>query len=555
MSLKPTAWSFTALSDFENCPKQFYHKRVAKDVKEEMGDAALWGDNVHKFFEYSIMAYQGLPIEAAEATAILQGAETDFATYKPYLEAVLSLPADELFAERQYAITKHLVPCDWFAKDVWCRGIIDVLAIKGSKAYALDWKGLPLTTPLPTPTGWTTMGEVAVGDTLYAESGEECRVVGKSSVKHLPCYQITFDDTSKVVCDNEHLWKLHDGQVVSITSLRPKDRILVAAPLACADAALPVDPYVLGLWLADGKHTSGEITKPDREVWEEVVRRGYAISHDYSARAKDGKCRVHTVFGLRKQLKQLGVLGNKRIPAEYLRAGYSQRLALLHGLMDGDGNANPARKQCVFTSTSKSLSDAVVELLLSLGQRPLQSVVQARGFGKTVEAYPVSFRPIGIAPFLLPRKRDRVLASWGPGKSAVRTVVEVVEVPSVPTQCIAVDSADHTFLCTRRMIPTHNTGKRKPNSRQLKLFALLVFMHHPQINTVKTEFVWLKTGERDAETYTRDQEAELWQEFVPSLARFKAAFKAEVFPPRTSGLCNGWCPVTQCPHWKPKKLK
>ena len=32
-------------------------------------------------------------------------------------------------------------------------------------------KALALDTPLPTPTGWTTMGEVAVGDQLYDAEG------------------------------------------------------------------------------------------------------------------------------------------------------------------------------------------------------------------------------------------------------------------------------------------------------------------------------------------------------------------------------------------------
>ena len=98
------------------------------------------------------------------------------------------------------------------------------------------------------------------------------------------------------------------------------------------------------------------------------------------------------------------------------------------------------------------------------------------------------------------------------------------------------------------------TGKRKPNSKQLKLFALLVFIHHPEIDTVKILFMWIKTGESDHETYTRDHEAELWQEFVGDLARYNAAFKQDMWIPRKSGLCRGWCPVTGCEFWEPKKL-
>lgn len=551
--MKVLPWSHSALNDFTTCPKAFYHKRIAKDVVETQGDAAAWGDEAHKFIEYEIKRQKGdLPTQEQQE-AIIKGKLTHFNTYVPWIETLFAMKPDLLLPEQQLSIGRDLKPCDWMAKGVWCRGIIDVLLIKGDRARAIDWKGLALDTPLPTPWGWTTMGDVQVGDLLFSKSGEQCTVVGKSQVKNLRCYELLFDDTSKVVCDEEHLWELADGVVRGIQDIPGGSHIKVTEPLAIPDVALPIDPYVLGLWLAEGKHTSGEITKPDAEVWAEVQRRGYAVSHDYSEKAQDGKCQVRTVYGLRGRLKSLGVLGNKHIPFPYLRSGYTQRLALLQGLMDGDGNANSHRKQAVFTTTDKAISDQVMELLLSLGQRPNQSTVTARGFGVETVAYPIAFRPIGINPFLLPRKRDRICPSWGVGRSSTRRVVSITEVPSVPTQCIAVDSIDHTFLCSKSMIPTHNTGKRKLNSRQLKLFALLVFIHYPEVMQVKTDFIWLATNEIDSEKYSRDQEAELWQEFLPDLAAFNRAFKEETFPPKKSGLCAGWCPVTSCENWRPKR--
>jgi hypothetical protein len=101
----------------------------------------------------------------------------------------------------------------------------------------------------------------------------------------------------------------------------------------------------------------------------------------------------------------------------------------------------------------------------------------------------------------------------------------------------------------------HKTGKVKPDSQQLKLFALLVFAHHPDVHTCYTEFSWLAFGTKTTECYTRAREADLWQEFLPDLNRYRVAFKHEVFNPRQSGLCNGWCPVTGCEFWKPKKEK
>jgi hypothetical protein len=470
----------------------------------------------------------------------------------------------EVFTERQYALTADFRPTEWRSPDAWVRGIVDAGVLLGDRAVLIDWKGLALDTKLPTPEGFTTMGDVRVGDTLFSESGEMCTVVGKSQVKNIKCYKITFDDTSSVVCDENHLWKLHDGSVVNVKELDTQgnryvigtgpvnsSQLLVAAPLSLSDAVLPIDPYVLGVWLADGKHSSAEITKPDEFVWEEIKRRGFNISHDYSAKAQGGKCRVHTVLGLRTLLRETGLLKNKHIPAVYLRAGYAQRLDLLRGLMDGDGNVNSVRKQAIFTTTDKGLSDSVMELLCSLGQRPLQSSVLAHGFGLEVTAYPISFRPNGINPFLLPRKADRVSTQWGRGESWRRRVVSVAEIPSVPTQCISVDSKDHTFLCTERMIPTHNTGRPKADSDQLKLFAAFVFHTEPKIDKVSTAFVWLAHNKITKEKFTRADVSNIWQGFLPRVRRLEIAYENDKWEVKPSGLC-GWCPVgkANCTFWK-----
>lgn len=94
----------------------------------------------------------------------------------------------------------------------------------------------------------------------------------------------------------------------------------------------------------------------------------------------------------------------------------------------------------------------------------------------------------------------------------------------------------------------HKTGKQKDDPRQLKLFALLAFIHHPNVNVCKTEFRWLKTGAITAAVYFRHQEAELWEEMLPDLLRYRMAFKHEMFVPRQSGLCKQWCAVVQCEY-------
>lgn len=98
----------------------------------------------------------------------------------------------------------------------------------------------------------------------------------------------------------------------------------------------------------------------------------------------------------------------------------------------------------------------------------------------------------------------------------------------------------------RALMIDHKTGKRKPDSKQMKAFAIMVFHHHPEVNEVKTMFAWLKTGEKDTETFYRRDLPQLWLEFLPDLQLYKHAFENELWPPRQSGLCRAHCPVLSC---------
>ncbi len=69
-------------------------------------------------------------------------------------------------------------------------------------------KALALDTPLPTPDGWTTMGEVRVGDYLIDAEGKPTRVVAVTGVLHgRPCYEVEFSDGSVIIADENHQWQ------------------------------------------------------------------------------------------------------------------------------------------------------------------------------------------------------------------------------------------------------------------------------------------------------------------------------------------------------------
>lgn len=90
------------------------------------------------------------------------------------------------------------------------------------------------------------------------------------------------------------------------------------------------------------------------------------------------------------------------------------------------------------------------------------------------------------------------------------------------------------------------TGKPKPDSDQLKLFAGVVFCIHPDVHTVRTGFVWLGDNQITSETYKRQELPEIWNTFLPLVKRLESAFEKDQWNPKPSGLCRAWCPVTSC---------
>jgi hypothetical protein len=155
-------------------------------------------------------------------------------------------------------------------------------------------KALALDTPLPTPDGWTTMGDVQVGDTLFDEHGWPCRVLAATEVQlGRPCLQITFSDGESIVCDEDHLWSVEDrhkrvnprvlpASTIKQNFILPNNRkwqehryrVPIADLLRTPEADLCIDPYVLGYWLGDGTASCNVITihKDDVEEVADEIR-------------------------------------------------------------------------------------------------------------------------------------------------------------------------------------------------------------------------------------------------------------------------------------------
>lgn len=359
-------------------------------------------------------------------------------------------------------------------------GQIDLLVKKGNKITIADWKGLPLDTEIPTLNGWSTIADLQEGDIIFDKDGNPTKILHKSEIHHNPCYKITFDNGDTIVADHEHRWeisfstsknsKYHGEYRVQVMTTEeianylknlPEKRtsydipkIVNPKPLNLENKNLPIDPYVLGCWLGDGSKQCGAITNETNNVLVEIQRRGYSLGDDISA---ENRTSTYTILGIYGKLKELNLINNKHIPNIYQRASYEQRLDLLRGLMDTDGYYNPKRKRFVMETSQEWQCYDFIKLLSSLGIKSTKFDIIKKLNGKEFHEYSINFSTKGLNPFLM---RNQEIEYSTRDVCSYRNIDKVELVETIPTQCLEVDSPSHTFLCTNKMIVTHNTNKK-----------------------------------------------------------------------------------------------
>ncbi|WP_326800291.1 replicative DNA helicase [Streptomyces sp. NBC_01808] len=402
-------------------------------------------------------------------------------------------------------------------------------------------KALALDTPLPTPTGWTTMGEVRVGDYLLDAKGRPTRVVAATDVmRGRPCYEVEFSDGAKIVADADHQWLTWDRSTrkaydhaapgaaaypddwpswsrrpssarpyaagerdqmrawrsAGLTSAQigarlgrtatavqqqwnrpePESRVLrprttaeiagtlrvhgmhnhaipAAQPLACPEAELPVDPYVLGYLLGDGDTTGNGRVACDPQDREWLMREFRAAGHEAIPYGSAGHFGVR---GLTETWRSLNLSAGKHIPPAYLRASFEQRLALVQGLVDSDGYVD-GHGAYRFTNTNRVLIDGFRELVVTLGCVPQihGRTGRTRAGRSCADSWDVIV-PTSLPLARMPRKARSARRQWK-REQVTRYIKAVTPLDSVPVRCVQVENPDHLYLASRSMVPTHNS--------------------------------------------------------------------------------------------------
>jgi hypothetical protein len=370
-----------------------------------------------------------------------------------------------------------------------------VVSDNGVWIETLEGNALPLTSKVLTPRGFKLMKDIKVGDEVIDPDGESSFVTGVFPQGSRDLYKIKLQDGAEAISCDQHLWKIQiDGRkdkVLNTIDLKkrvnskaPRSRIPQIQPVNFSfNDNLPIEPYLMGLLIGEGGMSSdylgftniddeiinhvknnlvsGHILKPHIEN-ENTVRGNYRIISE--SKKKNEMIRI---------LKELNLQGKKSfekfIPEIYKNSSIENRLSLLQGLMDSDGSVDKIGR-CDFSSSSRQLSEDVMDVIRSLGGRCALNVKTNIFYTSPNQKTPKQARDCYrlqninmpfFNVFRLKRKVDRFKfrnASWA------RKIVSVEPCGIGEVQCISVSAKSNLFI-TDNYIPTHNTnGKGERDS-------------------------------------------------------------------------------------------
>lgn len=123
--MKPITWSYSSLALYQQCPKKYYHLKVAKDIKEELGEAITFGNEIHKIAEEYVAKDKPIPEK--------------YKSIEAALKALKDMEGDKL-CENKLGLTVDFEPCGFFDKKVWWRGVADLIILQGDTILTVDYK-------------------------------------------------------------------------------------------------------------------------------------------------------------------------------------------------------------------------------------------------------------------------------------------------------------------------------------------------------------------------------------------------------------------------------
>jgi hypothetical protein len=349
----------------------------------------------------------------------------------------------------------------------------------------VSWgKAQPLYSKIKTPNGWTSMGDIQVGDKVTTPSGKSSVVTGKYPHSDKEIYRITLADGRYVDACSEHLWSyyIRDSKVLKTNNTKTLIKLLeqgrsVSIPLTSQvrpeveNCKFPIHPYVLGVLLGDGGISTNSIviSSADKFILDKVsslLPKGHSLNKRKGSKYDYGLSGDNKKNLVLDELRRLNLLGTtsdtKFIPEEYKNLNLEDTLSLIQGLMDSDGSVEASRKSCEYTTVSKQLMYDFCELIYSLGGcAKIQKRLTSYTYKDEKKLGKVSYRtrPSKLAFEVKSKLTSLPRKNLEPGKLDDSNRVKVTSIEllgKMDCACISIDSEDKLYL-TDNYVVTHNT--------------------------------------------------------------------------------------------------
>lgn len=362
-------------------------------------------------------------------------------------------------------------------------------------ASAGSGKALKNGSLVQTPNGPIPIEQLKVGDQVFDTLGGVAEVLGVFPQGEKEVWEVEFSDGTIIECCGEHLWaymsnsqrrKDNDEYNVATTEelskmeMRTKRKdgyynhliyVPMTKPVAYKEKDLPLHPYLMGAFIGDGYSSRNTVyfSNPEEDVVSKIRSHlneiGYNLSKKTSSLCdylvimveRKSNCSFHRI------IDQLGLL-NKRsyekfIPEPYLYGSVHQRLELLRGMIDTDGECLGSLYQ--YTTTSEILAKQVKELAQSLGFTAIirQRNTHYRYKGEKKQgriSYRITIKPSKDIPKLHTSLKHE--KRWYPSKVYARRYITRIQKTerTAPMTCIQVSAPNALFL-TNDYVVTHNT--------------------------------------------------------------------------------------------------
>lgn len=434
-------------------------------------------------------------------------------TYHCYAKYRQSVDAVQVFIPKKAVLTNFLVPdyrgikVDFdrydtlsMSKDINRKlrnhqkeGVQFLLARK--KCVLADDMGYgklePVSSLIPTPSGFKRMGDIKKGDMVFDMHGIPVEVLEIYPHYNKDIYEVCFSDGSKVKCGLEHLWYVQNVNWTEGNWKTMSLEDIMKHGVINYDSTQAFENTAKFQWFIP---TVQPVKYPHKDLFIHPYVLGSTLLCN-AFKLTDGKGNIFLNSYYKQEIERLGLNVEqhcKFIPEEYKLSSIEQRKELLMGLLDSNGSINPDNNTITYSTISKDMAADVCEIVNSLGGIAMITEHQHIKNNVIENTYQVQIH-VSFCPFKFHSKQQRYNPNIEVEK---RYITSITLVGKEDAQCIYVNSPEHTYVTGKNYVVTHNTTTLSVAAIEGNFDSVLIICPASIKTTWKKELMWY-VPERD----------------------------------------------------------